>query len=62
MSVNRSIIGEEWLMNWPWVDKVELDKSSMELEDPSLVKRLVRDPGQKAADELEDETKTMPTL
>jgi hypothetical protein len=32
------------------------------LDDPSLVKRLLRDPGQKQQDELEDETKTIPTL
>ena len=44
------------------VDQVELDKSIMELDDPSLIKRLLRDPGQKAQDELEDETKTIPTL
>jgi hypothetical protein len=49
-------------MNSPWVDQVELDKSIMELDDPSLVKRLLRDPGQKQVDELEDEAKTIPTL
>ena len=60
--VQQAINRKQLFMNSPWVDQVELDKSIMELDDPSLVKRLLRDPGQKAADELEDETKTIPTL
>jgi hypothetical protein len=62
MMVQQAINRKQLFMNSPWVDQVELDKSIMELDDPSLVKRLLRDPGQKAADELEDETKTIPTL
>lgn len=60
--VQQAINRKQLFMNSPWVDQVELDKSIMELDDPSLVKRLLRDPGQKAQDELEDETKTIPTL
>jgi hypothetical protein len=62
MMVQQAINRKQLFMNSPWVDQVELDKSIMELDDPSLVKRLLRDPGQKPADELEDETKTIPTL
>ena len=62
MMVQQAINRKQLFMNSPWVDQVELDKSIMELDDPSLIKRLPRDPGQKAQDELEDETKTIPTL
>ena len=62
MMIQQAINRKQLFKNSPWVDQVELDKSIMELDDPSLVKRLLRDPGQKAADELEDETKTIPTL
>jgi hypothetical protein len=62
MMVQQAINRKQLFMNSPWVDQVELDKSIMELDDPSLIKRLLRDPGQKAQDELEDETKTIPTL
>jgi hypothetical protein len=60
--VQQAVNRKQLFMNSPWVDQVELDKSIMELDDPSLIKRLLRDPGQKAQDELEDETKTIPTL
>lgn len=60
--VQQAINRKQLFMNSPWVDQVELDKSIMELDDPSLVKRLLRDPGQKQVDELEDEAKTIPTL
>jgi len=62
MMVQQAINRKQLFMNSPWVDQVELDKSIMELDDPSLIKRLLRDPGQKAQDELEDESKTIPTL
>ena len=62
MMIQQAINRKQLFMQSPWVDQVELDKSIMELDDPSLIKRLLRDPGQKAADELEDETKTIPTL
>ena len=59
MMVQQAINRKQLFMNSPWVDQVELDKSIMELDDPSLIKRLLRDPGQKQQD---DETKTIPTL
>lgn len=62
MMIQQAINRKQLFMNSPWVDQVELDKSIMELDDPSLIKRLLRDPGQKAQDELEDEAKTIPTL
>jgi hypothetical protein len=60
--VNQAIARKQLFAQSPWVDQVELDKSIMELDDPTLVKRLLRDPGQKAQDELEDEAKLIPTL
>jgi hypothetical protein len=62
MMVQQAINRKQLFQNSPWVDQVELDKSIMELDDPSLIKKLIRDPGQKQQDELEDETKTIPTL
>ena len=62
MMVQQAINRKQLFQNSPWVAQVELDKSIMELDDPSLIKRLLRDPGQKQQDELEDETKTIPTL
>lgn len=62
MLVNQAIARKQLFQQSPWVDQVELDKSIMELDDPTLVKRLLRDPGQKAQDELEDEAKLIPTL
>ena len=49
-------------MNSPWINQVELDKSILELEDPSLVPRLVQDPNQKEGDEVTDEKKILPAL
>lgn len=60
--VNQAIARKQLFAQSPWVDQVELDKSIMELDDPTLIKRLLRDPGQKAQDELEDEAKLIPTL
>ena len=62
MLTNQAIARKQLFANSPWIDQVELDKSILELDDPSLVKRLLRDPGQKAQDELEDEAKLIPTL
>lgn len=57
-AVNRKAL----FQNSPWIDQQELDKSILELDDPSLVKRLIVAPGAKQQSELEDEAKTIPTL
>jgi hypothetical protein len=57
-AVNRKAL----FQNSPWIDQQELDKSILELDDPSLVKRLIVAPGARQQSELEDEAKTIPTL
>lgn len=49
-------------MNSPWINQVELDKSILELEDPSLIPRLVQDPNEKEGNEVSDEKKIIPAL
>lgn len=46
----------------PWISQPELDKSILELDDPSLIKRVFTDPNQKQIDEQSDETKNIPAL
>lgn len=46
----------------PWIDQAELDKTIMELDDPSLIKRVFRDPNMKGQEEAADETKSIPSL
>jgi hypothetical protein len=49
-------------VNSPWINQVELDKSILELEDPSLIPRLVQDPNEKEGNEVSDEKKIIPAL
>ena len=53
---------KQMFVDSPWIDQVELDKSILELDDPSLIARLVRDPNEKLTDEAEDEQRTLPAL
>lgn len=46
----------------PWIDQAELDKSILELDDPSLIKRVFRDPNEKQQDQAEDEMRGIPAL
>lgn len=46
----------------PWINQAELDKSILELDDPSLIKRVFTDPNQKSLDEQTDELKGIPAL
>lgn len=62
MLLNKAVQRKQLFVNSPWINQVELDKSILELEDPSLIPRLVQDPNQKAADEGEDEQKIIPAL
>tara|TARA_R110002020_G_scaffold83767_3_gene208047 strand:+ start:1186 stop:3090 length:1905 start_codon:yes stop_codon:yes gene_type:complete len=62
MLLNKAIQRKQLFMNSPWINQVELDKSILELEDPSLVPRLVQDPNQKTGSEIEQEQKTLPAL
>ena len=62
MLLNKAVQRKMLLGQSPWIDQVELDKSILELEDPSLIARLVRDPQNKVQDEIEDEQRTIPAL
>jgi hypothetical protein len=62
MLLNRAIQRKQLFMNSPWINQVELDKSILELEDPSLIPRLVQDPNEKLGNEAEDEQKIIPAL
>ena len=62
MLVNKAVQRKQLFVNSPWINQVELDKSILELEDPSLIPRLVQDPNQKLGGEVEQEQKTLPAL
>ena len=62
MLLTKAVQRKELFMNSPWINQVELDKSIIELDDPSLIPRLVQDPNQKEVDEGEDEQRTLPAL
>ena len=62
MLLNKAVQRKQLFMNSPWINQVELDKSILELEDPSLIPRLVQDPNQKEGDEVTDEKKILPAL
>jgi len=62
MLMQRAIMRKQLMAQSPWIDQIELDKSILELDDPSLVKRLVRDPQFKSADESEDEAHNIPIM
>ena len=46
----------------PWIDQAELDKSILELDDPSLIKRVFKDPNEKMQDQSEDEMRSIPAM
>jgi hypothetical protein len=60
--LNRAVARKQLFANSPWVDQAEIDKSIMELDDPTLIKRAFRDPNLKGQDEAEDESKGIPSL
>jgi len=62
MLLNKAVQRKQLFMNSPWINQVELDKSILELEDPSLVPRLVQDPNEKEGNEVTDEKKIIPAL
>ena len=62
MLLNKAVQRKQLFMNSPWINQVELDKSILELEDPSLIPRLVQDPNEKEGNEVTDEKKIIPAL
>ena len=62
MLLNRAVQRKMLFQNSPWINQPELDKSILELEDPSLVPRLLQDPNARLQDEIEDEQRVIPAL
>ena len=62
MLLNKAVQRKQLFVNSPWINQVELDKSILELEDPSLIPRLVQDPNEKEGSEVSDEKKIIPAL
>jgi hypothetical protein len=55
--MQKAVARKQLFAQSPWVDPVELDKTVMEADDPSLVKRLIRDPQDKQRNEAEEQSK-----
>ena len=60
--MQKAVQRKQIFMNSPWIDQAELDRTILELDDPSLVKRVFRDPNNKGLDEAEDEMRGIPAL
>ena len=60
--MSKAVQRKQIFMNSPWIDQAELDRTILELDDPSLVKRVFRDPNNKGLDESEDEMRGIPAL
>lgn len=53
LQIQKSVARKQMLGNSPYIDQGELDKTILELDDPKLVKRLWRDPGQASRNQME---------
>jgi len=62
MLLQKAIQRKQIFANSAWINQPELDKSILELDDPSLIKRVFQDPQLKSQDEAADETKNIPSL
>lgn len=60
--LQKAISRKQLFQNSAWIDQPELDKTILELDDPSLIKRVFRDPNLKGQDESVDESKNIPAL
>jgi hypothetical protein len=60
--LQKAVQRKQIFANSPWINQPELDKTILELDDPSLIKRVFQDPNQKGQDEGADEMKTIPAL
>lgn len=58
----KAVARKQLLANSPFWDQFELEKSIIELDDPSLIKRAARDPNLKQQDQVDDEQKGIPSL
>lgn len=62
MLLQKAVQRKQLFANSAWINQPELDKSIIELDDPSLIKRLFQDPNEKAQNEQADEGKNIPAL
>ena len=62
MLLQKAVQRKQLFMNSPWINQPEIDKSILELDDPSLIKRVFTDPNLKGQDEQTDEGKNIPAL
>lgn len=60
--LQKAIQRKQLLGQSPWINQPELDRTIIELDDPSLVKRLFVDPNLKGQEEAADEAKGIPAL
>lgn len=60
--LQKAVQRKQIFANSPWINQAELDKTILELDDPSLIKRVFQDPNEKGQDEVADETKNIPAL
>ena len=60
--LQKAVQRKQLFVNSPWINQPELDKTILELDDPSLIKRVFQDPNQKGQNEQADEMKTIPAL
>ena len=60
--LQKAVQRKQIFQNSPWIDQAELDKSILELDDPSLIKRVFRDPNERQQDQAEDEMKIIPAM
>lgn len=60
--LQKAVQRKQVFQNSPWISQSELDKSILELDDPSLIKRVFTDPNQRSVDEQTDELKGIPAL
>jgi len=62
MLLQKAVQRKQLFAKSPWINQPELDKSILELDDPSLIKRVFQDPQLAQKDEVADEQKTIPAL
>lgn len=60
--LQKALMRKTLFVNSPHVDQVELDKSIMEIDEPGLVERLIRDLPLKQADQMERQANELTTL
>lgn len=58
----RAIQRKALFQGSPWVDQVELDRCILELDEPDLVERLIRDPGFRERDNAQEQLREIPAL